>query len=183
MNNTKIQAIDLTEDMFFCLIQEFKLPMQSFDRNEINQSIKKLEKVAKENGLNYVASRAFYNATKNNLFPDHPPINNSKESHNFSSLYSQILHLSFFINQLSDGDITDFDKFYTEYFHQFNIEKYLGFKSKYIGTTHIESISLKFSSESKKYKIYLRRKKNSIFFVNLTASFECSKKLAAYSVS
>lgn len=172
MNKVKKQAIDLIEDMFFCLVQEFKLPIQSFDRNEINQSISKLKKVAEESGLNHVVSQEFHNEIKDALFSHHPPINDSKKSQKFSSLYSQILNLSFFINKLSDEDSSNLDQLYNEYLHQLNIELYLGFKSKYIGTTHIESIDLKFSSEITKYKTYLRRKKDSLFFEILEKTFK-----------
>jgi len=172
MNKVKKQAIDLIEDMFFCLAQEFKLPIQSFDRNEINQSISKLKKVAEESGLNHVVSQEFHDEIKDALFSHHPPINDSKKSQKFSSLYSQILNLSFFINKLSDEDSSNLDQLYNEYLHQLNIEQYLGFKSKYIGTTHIESIDLKFSSEITKYKTYLRRKKDSLFFEILEKTFK-----------
>lgn len=171
MDKVKKQAIDLIEDMFFCLVQEFKLPIQSFDRNEINQSISKLKKVAEENGLNLVSSKAFYESTQNSLFPHLPPRKEHPESQNFSSLYSKLFRLTFF-NGLSDKNHSELDQPYTEYLHQLNIEEYLGFKSKYVGTTHIESIALRFSSETTKYKTYLRRKKSALFFEILERKFK-----------
>jgi len=113
-----------------------------------------------------------HNAIKDALFSHHPPINNSKKSQKFSSLYSKLFTLTSFIKGLSDKNHSELDQPYTEYFHQLNIEEYLGFKSKYVGTTHIESIALRFSSETTKYKTYLRRKKDSLFFEILEKKFK-----------
>lgn len=164
MENLKEKAIDLAEDIYFCIIQEFRLPIQSFDRTEIEHSVKKIKKIANENGLNIVASKAFYDVTKNTLFSHLPHTNECEKSQKFSSLYFQISELTRFINQLNNEAYSELQYLYDLHLLQIKIEDYLGVSSKYVGKTHIESIDLSFSCETSKYKKYIRQKKKALFF-------------------